>query len=73
MSKVYIQKEWFTELLDPIIEEELNSIFKDLLNDKASNISSISYKIFKKLEKRVRKILREFYLCCLEKEINSQS
>ena len=67
LPKSYIKKEWFTNLMDPITEEELNTTLKDLPNNKASGLSMISYEMLKRLGPRARKTLKEFFSLCLEK------
>src|SRR5438552_13477030 len=62
-----VKKEWFRELIEPVIEEELNTTLKDLPNGKASGISNIKYEMLKKLRGEAKKALRKFFSLCLDK------
>ena len=65
--KATVKEEWFSKLMDPVTEEELNKVLKDLPNGKASGISTISYEMLKKLGTGARRVIRGFYSLCLEK------
>ena len=67
LPKENIKEEWFSKLMSPITEEELNIALKDFPNGKASGISLISYEMLKKLGSKARRVLREFYSLYLEK------
>ena len=71
--KKYVKEEWYQNLMDPVTEEELNISIKDLPNGKASGISTISYEMIKKLGKKAREILRNFFSLCLSQGTCPQS
>src|SRR5438552_6576474 len=57
--------------MEPVTEEELNTMLKDLPNGKASGVSSIKYEMLKKLGSEAKKALRRFFSLCLDKGTSS--
>ena len=62
----YIDSDWYKRLTDKSEDQEINKVLKELLNNKASEPSDISYEILKKLNLLEKEILKKiFHLCIL--------
>ena len=72
-SKDNIKNKWYESLMESISEKKVNVNHKDFPNDKAYDMSGISYKMLKKLEAKEKKVLREFFSLCLIHESCSAS